>query len=858
MSTVPQPSPTVVEQSGWWPSERSAKSRFKAFFTRAKSEKTTRQVNTESRNQVLHLQLCTSSTNLAKRSRSHARSNRNLRMSQRNVRQNGPGDMTTWDHPPLIQAYTHTKLHDILDTPSTFTDALFRSSPLRRNSISSESPPRLSLDNSTFGEDGTLKHKRNWSGASTCSLSQKLFILTNSGHIFQYSADGLIDRLPEKILELGPESVAFASDAIPGKHWVLRIAHDGVSEQMAPQTPKSAWSKLAFRSPERKKLVNDLLLVFDDAMAFRTWLTAVRREIELLGGLEYRPDSGDPNDDEPQYRPRPPLKTQKSLPILPQSTFSPTKQSCEPHSPVLLPPMPQCTTSSRDISRSTTGSSIHTLNDLDRLREPSLSDDHSISTAHTSFTSSTHSVSHTVESLPTGADSYEVHLLQSTRSRVSTPTRDDIGELSMYTATPKKAPTRNPFPRRTTSLGNRSDIIGRGVCVHTPASKESDQSTSLERSEPNSRPISTIAPLPEPGHIRKTSARHRYELQCLNNPPQTPTSPRPSSIRSTSSLYNQDSPVEGTQRRRVSYSLFPKTPSSEQSPLSPREMPSPLATMPGPSLEGMCNISGTCHFPAEFINDDKASLARTRPSSKGSPPSSKRHGEVPSVDMAKSETGDKPQGSPAVAETHLQICCGGSPNVPRRKVSSKKSLSAIKTTTFESSVSTGSTSAVSVPKLGNPPRKNSHVKGQKSMPSLVHRPIPPSGPPPTGPLPALPIEAGLLLKNDLECQKNKLASLSSDPLPGAETQTKHVKAESTGPSFLSSNPVKSKTAKETSTNHARNPSSVSSVESVRHVTAWLESPRVAAFSAKCDTTPKLNIPGPHSPKFASGVETLLS
>jgi hypothetical protein len=36
-----------------------------------------------------------------------------------------------------------------------------------------------------------------------------------------FRGEGKHDRLPERMLLLGPQSVAFASDAIPGKHWVV-------------------------------------------------------------------------------------------------------------------------------------------------------------------------------------------------------------------------------------------------------------------------------------------------------------------------------------------------------------------------------------------------------------------------------------------------------------------------------------------------------------------------------------------------------------------------------------------------------------------------------------------------------------
>lgn len=854
--TVPLASPVFEEASGWWPSDRSAKSRFKAFFTRTKSERYIKPNVDPVSSDVHHdvqpskLPASTSTNSRTKRAQSTFWSNRNFRTSEHSGKQHRSRNMTSWDPPPLIQAYTQVKIHDILDIPSTLTDVLFRNNQVRRNSISSETPSRFSLENQSLLlndiEDSGIKHKRNWSGASTCSLSKKLFILTTSGYVLQYNPDGHNDRLPEKILELGPESVAFASDAIPGKHWVLRISHDGEDPMPAPNS-KSAWSKLTIRNNDSKKLVKDLLLVFDDARSLGTWLTAVRKEIEHLGGLEYRPDSRGPGEDEANSQPRHPLKSQKSLPTFSRSSpHLPTVQSSneEPASPVLLPPMPQWRTS-RNISRSTTDSSIHTLNDLDRIRETSFSDDHSISTTHTSFTSITSSPSYTVESLSPSADYYEAPIPRDLRSLVSTPTQDDIGELSMYMATPKRS-TR-PVPSGSTSMDVPSDMINHDLFVRKPLPAIPDYSPNLHGKD---RPISTIAPLPEPGHIRKTSARYRCESQGTITQPNTPTSTSsiPSSTRSRSSSYTQEFSPGGSQRRTASYSLFPpQTPTTEQSRLSHlSSMPSPPITTPGAVLASMCNDSGS-PFATYSADEEKESMTQSRPSSRSSQQMSRRPGKVLSVDTKDAETGvEQPQRSPGVTEEHLQTCFGVSPDAPRRKLSEGKRSSSASTTASTSTLeilATGTYGARAHVKLSNPPASRQRkLKDQKSMPSLVHRPMPPAGPPPTGPLPALPTVAPSCLPLKLGTGVGRLNCV---PLP-----TKHSRDESASSSREKTRehkemapppppPKGSSTSTSASTTnlqkHTRNLSSLSSsssVDSVRHVTAWLASPRVAAFSSK--------------------------
>ncbi|KAK5268387.1 hypothetical protein LTR96_006094 [Exophiala xenobiotica] len=807
-----------LEQSGWWPSERGPKSRLRSFFSRTKSQdKVPKYVETFPPHPSVH-----PLEPAAKRSRSTTWTKGNKQLP-RNV---------TSDPPPLFHAYTQAKMHEILDIPSSFTDGLFRNGHTRRNSISSETPSRSSLENAS---ESSFKHKRNWSGASTCSLSQRLFILTTSGYVLQYTADGLNDRLPDKVLELGPGSVAFASDAIPGKHWVLQISRDGRGHH-THHANKGSWSsKWSFKHTDNKKVVDDLLLVFDDASSFKEWLQAVRKEIADLGGLEYRPDSR--QDDAKSERQS--LKAQRSLPSLSQSTPH-LPASAQPQSPTLLPPMTRLTTA-RNVSRSTTQSSIATLNDLDRLRKPSFSDNQSISTTHTSFTGST--ISYRDESF-SSVDDNPLPTLPSTR--LSTPTQDDVGELSMFMATPKK-PIH--IPKRIIPQEIHPDVISHDLFVQ----KNDSSSTTIAY---NSRPISTVAPLPEPGHIRKISARYRYEMVPLPTQPTTPISSRPSSIRSRSSSYTsftqESSPGVG-RPRTASYSLFPKTCSTEQSQVYvPSGMPSPPATTPGTAYESMC---------IDACSQEVADEDKSRPLSRVSRTTFRRNGKMLSVDAkaAQSTTTDQPQRSPAVTDALLETCFGTQalPSAPRRKLSAKGSIGVITTTTLEASP------LPNVPTLSQPPRKTRHVKSQKSMPAL-HRSVTmlPLGPPPTGPLPAIPVHATSCLPlKKLSC----MSSSGSDSQKRPRPPPKHSKAESSDAVFtlrkgkdaaIAAAPMPTSTPRdllnkplpmpkskakvelkqaakiEPVGHHTRNMSSLSSVGSVRHVTAWLASPKVAEFSAK--------------------------
>ncbi|MCJ1343194.1 hypothetical protein MMC31_001386 [Peltigera leucophlebia] len=120
--------------------------------------------------------------------------------------------------------------------------------------------------------------------------AEKIYVLATSGHLLEYAGEGPFDRFPEKLMPLGSESVAFASDAIPGEHWVLqvsRIASDDGTASSAGSKP--IFKKLWFGN-HKKRSTSTFLLVFDNPDDMNSWLVVIRKEIEALGGKKYRPD----------------------------------------------------------------------------------------------------------------------------------------------------------------------------------------------------------------------------------------------------------------------------------------------------------------------------------------------------------------------------------------------------------------------------------------------------------------------------------------------------------------------------------------------------------------------------------------
>ena len=204
-----------------------------------------------------------------------------------------------WDPPPLFQAWPQAIKHATLAASTLSADVIIRMNNHKRNDSQ--------RDVAQTGEEGGAeqsaaakkaekaknKHRRQISGSmSKADWTQKIFILVTSGYLLQYAGEGTHDRLPEKMMQLGKESVAFASDAIPGKHWVLQISQAMDADGAPASDPRSLLSRLAFRGSDYRRTATSLLLIMNSAEDMDSWLAIVRREIEALGGKEYVSETG--------------------------------------------------------------------------------------------------------------------------------------------------------------------------------------------------------------------------------------------------------------------------------------------------------------------------------------------------------------------------------------------------------------------------------------------------------------------------------------------------------------------------------------------------------------------------------------
>ncbi|KAG6142206.1 hypothetical protein E4U47_005761 [Claviceps purpurea] len=207
-----------------------------------------------------------------------------------------------WPLPPLLQAFPQAVRQITLPATSLTAEVILRMNG-RKNSvqgIGSEDAPFSATDpdrdNVAGGEEKPKKKNRSRKAASNTGLkwTRKLYVLV-SGHLLQYPAEGHYDRLPEKALRLGPLSAAFATDAIPGCHWVIQVSSiAAMDDAPAPAaTSRSIFSKLSFRTTERRAATN-LLMVFENAESMEGWIATLRIEIEKLGGPKKLSETGKP------------------------------------------------------------------------------------------------------------------------------------------------------------------------------------------------------------------------------------------------------------------------------------------------------------------------------------------------------------------------------------------------------------------------------------------------------------------------------------------------------------------------------------------------------------------------------------
>jgi hypothetical protein len=210
--------------------------------------------------------------------------------------QDGSVAAALWNPPPLFQVYPQAVKHATLPACNISMEALARSSETKNNKLIHGTIGHriVHLDYASEylidAKGETLKKKQRITGLrNSWEWTSKIFVLVTSGYLLQYAAEGSFNRLPEKVLQLTRTSAAYASDLIPGRHWVLQVASTTDADGARVMDPRSLRSKLSIKE---KRQVSNMLLVFENPECMDDWLAILRREIESLGGKKKLPETG--------------------------------------------------------------------------------------------------------------------------------------------------------------------------------------------------------------------------------------------------------------------------------------------------------------------------------------------------------------------------------------------------------------------------------------------------------------------------------------------------------------------------------------------------------------------------------------
>lgn len=202
-----------------------------------------------------------------------------------------------YDAPPLFQAFARSTKNGLVEISTATPETVIAKSRTKRVGalhVPTETTARGSTDTTRSGDAVRLgRFASRTSGPMSVTqvdVERKIIVLVTTGHLLQYSEYGPSGRLPEKVLVLGESSAAFASDLISGRPYVCQISQE-VDRDGVPVAPSgSLFSKVGIKSSAEKKMITNILLVLPDGDELNTWLGAVRKQIEELGGPPSNPE----------------------------------------------------------------------------------------------------------------------------------------------------------------------------------------------------------------------------------------------------------------------------------------------------------------------------------------------------------------------------------------------------------------------------------------------------------------------------------------------------------------------------------------------------------------------------------------
>ena len=679
--------------------------------------------------------------------------------------------------PPLSRAIEQAALRELIDVPAKHPVSSFRRRLIRRKS---SSRPLSRFDQTLAGREDSMTSpcQSDQPYMTDFTLTPELMILSDDSRILQYNTDGSPDRLPERILQLRPGTVAVASDALPGKHWVLSVVRDARGTERSASIKPSRPGLFSRRS-EDKRQVQELLLAFSDPFSFDKWLITLRKRIESLGGLQYRPDSRG-FDAEVEFM---------------------TSSSAEKHSPQ-FPSAPFIFPLAR---RKATDDKAHTIQISHSLCSdcspvPSLYRDSATGSSYTS----TKELGDTpvLEDIPSARSSYEEPAIVEDVMSIGSPKidarhsmgyTDDGVDKTLRKKKSLPAPillgvdARNrasscdsaiPSPQfpRTPTLGTDT--------MHNLAGKFAPQTYTVLHSPVEATKMADW--------LSAVTEARQHSLDDDTTPSQEVQAPCYEDVRTEQSPVSESpiSPIGPSEALPEMFLFAPVSPeaSPPMKPVTPRiELQPPaysLAPSRGSSLDATVRPSRCFSVSSKKGNNATTNANLIAPKDSTRLTTLPKHRKVLSVITTPTQshltldTQHYPQRSPAVNDAHMATCFGVETPFTKQSISIGGESMDFPTTakTLDFPASATLQEAIKMPcrtASMSRPKRTTGMMRQKSMPNIV---FPGSiSPPPTAPLPAVPDQS--LCTPSLTHRRGK----STSPASSISVRKAFTSSQRTGP-----------------------------------------------------------------------------
>lgn len=258
--------------------------------------------------------------------------------------------------PPLSHVHVHAVAHAALEDaePYRVSKSKRKGTPVAR---AAPSRPTTGYKKSIAPEQrrSSDAHGIPSEAPAHDGVHRKIFVLAATGHVHEYAGMGLADRRPLRTIQLGASSAAFASDAIPGKHWVLQIVpstEDSYSNKAGLAPRKSLVRRLfSSSSSSTTSQTKPMFLIFESPTDMNHWIVAVREQVSRSLDRSDRPRTaikkGDSADLSPQVTVTKPDES-PSVPRLPsppaqagaQDPMMQESELVKPPSPTIKAPLP--------------------------------------------------------------------------------------------------------------------------------------------------------------------------------------------------------------------------------------------------------------------------------------------------------------------------------------------------------------------------------------------------------------------------------------------------------------------------------------------------------------------------------------